>query len=942
MKRKSSDLALLAALSVFVWAASGASAQAPLVGAIRWDAWIGDYDITHVGAWSVGQQVEKALGPAQFHDRIPFYGKETGLDSVQAREVSQDVMDKEIHYAHDYGIAYWAFDWYPEGTGMDVARHLYLSSKIKHLVKFCFMMQNNFPVKDLPILVNTFFKDPDYLKVLGNRPVIYLFGIKYSPQDFESLRLQTRAAGLGDPYVVQAALGNGGAASSTGYHFDAISHYVIGGNHGGPFTQVINNSEAQWNIDKTSGLNVAPCVTAGNDYRPRMVNPVSWTKYSPAWWAQEPTPDELGTLLKKALQWIDANHGVDPAKLVLIYAWNEFDEGGWICPTLKFGPDRLTAIRKVLDAYGVNASPVNRHVFRVADFGATPNTDTDSGPAIRKAIAAAIVCGQPADVVLDNGIYKVGSVSDAEWWHKSGIVIQGATDLDFMGSGKTTLIFTDPWAGGIDIKECGRIVAQSLTIDYDPVPQVLSKIVAIDPDHKFIEVEAAPSDRDMMSFSEPHFLKPDINAFTWVYKAMPDGGPMWGEEGVSLKLDGNTGPNRWKLALPAKALASHRNGLEVCGLRVGDELLSSTFGYQGSAFTMAGNKHAEAHDITLLAAPDLAFVPVSNDYALFDGCVIKVKAGSHRGLSANADGIHGINNRHIEIENCSFSGLGDDGINIHAAAMRPLKSLSATSLLFNRLTWTRWPLPPRAGDTIEQVRTETGVIVGRYVVKSVDDTQKDGIHIEFAQPVPDVVFGLDSPADQFFNASEANNDCVIRNNYFGVHRGRDLLLQAIGGLVEHNEFNDQRTILKPSSMSSDPGFNDAMMWLMGTSIEVAYYPGWGEGPIGEGITIRDNTFNGCEFRSPAIWLHDSLRTHATMGSHKDFTIEGNTFKNRNASAVVAQFVTNVVVKNNKVVGKGVSMGATPADPAFDLRQCASPIATGNLVDANLFTKDVAE
>jgi len=33
---------------------------------------------------------------------------------------------------------------------------------------------------------------------------------------------------------------------------------------------------------------------------------------------------------------------------VLIYAWNEFDEGGWICPTLYNGTDRLNAIHNVL------------------------------------------------------------------------------------------------------------------------------------------------------------------------------------------------------------------------------------------------------------------------------------------------------------------------------------------------------------------------------------------------------------------------------------------------------------------------------------------------------------------------------------------------------------------------------------------------------------------
>jgi len=31
-----------------------------------------------------------------------------------------------------------------------------------------------------------------------------------------------------------------------------------------------------------------------------------------------------------------------------MYAWNEFDEGGWICPTLGNNTSRLDAIRKIL------------------------------------------------------------------------------------------------------------------------------------------------------------------------------------------------------------------------------------------------------------------------------------------------------------------------------------------------------------------------------------------------------------------------------------------------------------------------------------------------------------------------------------------------------------------------------------------------------------------
>lgn len=462
-------LALLMPLSA-CW-----SAPRPLIGAIRWDAWIGPYDAKVVGYKDIGAAVERHLGPPQFHDRVPFYGKITGPNSVEARELTQDVMDKEIRYAHDAGLAYWAMCWYPDGSGLDIARHLYLSSKIKKLIKYCYV-RGWIPPSEFPTLASMVFKDPCYLKVLGNRPLLYLFGSPNTPQNLEDLRKLTRAAGLGDPYVVQADLGQGCAhtvvsafdgdtnsywqaadnqyagewlevefgakttfdkavlaekggrtsayeirywdgsqwltaytgttigsgdtpttvtfpavtgtkarlcflvgkqepqvnefqlfntkgtadnlalskkyaASSTGYHYDALSRYVIGAWDAAPYSKTMSNCLESWNGDKKYGPDVIPNVSAGDDARPRILDPVPWGFYRSNWWSQEPTPEELGANVKQALDWIDANPTFDPARLVIIYAWNEFDEGGWICPTLLHGSDRLDAIHKVLDAY---------------------------------------------------------------------------------------------------------------------------------------------------------------------------------------------------------------------------------------------------------------------------------------------------------------------------------------------------------------------------------------------------------------------------------------------------------------------------------------------------------------------------------------------------------------------------------------------------------------
>jgi hypothetical protein len=73
---------------------------------------------------------------------------------------------------------------------------------------------------------------------------------------------------------------------------------------------------------------------------------------TPPTWYFNPTrtPDAVGAHLQKAIDWIDDNPTLaTPERLVMIYAWNEFGEGGYITPTVG-DPDGLylDAIKSVV------------------------------------------------------------------------------------------------------------------------------------------------------------------------------------------------------------------------------------------------------------------------------------------------------------------------------------------------------------------------------------------------------------------------------------------------------------------------------------------------------------------------------------------------------------------------------------------------------------------
>ena len=96
----------------------------------------------------------------------------------------------------------------------------------------------------------------------------------------------------------------------------------------------------------------------GWDRRPRIERPVPWeTGWQKPYEGMEkyfalPTPEELAAHLKEAILWTKERKQTCPAKAVIIYAWNEHDEGGWLCPTLyennKADVSRLKALKKVL------------------------------------------------------------------------------------------------------------------------------------------------------------------------------------------------------------------------------------------------------------------------------------------------------------------------------------------------------------------------------------------------------------------------------------------------------------------------------------------------------------------------------------------------------------------------------------------------------------------
>ncbi|WP_197231267.1 glycoside hydrolase family 99-like domain-containing protein [Novipirellula artificiosorum] len=344
---------VLALFILSLWSMLVSADEKPIVGAIRWDAWTGG---------SITQQVERSLSPLKYQSRLPWFaniGKD-GVVSIDGGD--QTVMDQEIDYAADAGLDYWAFLLYPESSTMSTALGQYLGSSRRSKLRFCLILKNTLDLPEAAWLRErkraiALLQEPGYQTVLGNRPLVYVFSSKGLPkrrlQEFIAL---ARERELNPYYVFMGWHPAADVKKAIPLGFDAVSSYAKS-NSSPAFVDLANSVKTQlWENAVNHKAPYIPLVTTGWDKRTRQDNPVSWEVdgdyHKQSVFPSKATPDEIASHLDEALQFVDQHRDICEANAVIIYAWNEYDEGGWLAPTrdAKGFPDksRLEAIRQVL------------------------------------------------------------------------------------------------------------------------------------------------------------------------------------------------------------------------------------------------------------------------------------------------------------------------------------------------------------------------------------------------------------------------------------------------------------------------------------------------------------------------------------------------------------------------------------------------------------------
>ena len=328
------------------------------------------------GEWEV---IKKGTSRFEGHyqPKVPLWGYEMDDDPK--------VMEKWIDAATDHGVNTFIFDWYWFDKGPFLESSLdsgFLKASNNKKMKFYLMWANHdvphnywnvYKYKDdrtllwngavdldnfkiiVDRVIKNYFLQPNYFKIDG-MPVFSIFslrklmeglgGLEKTKKALDYFREMTKKAGFPDLHlqlIVYDAPNQERLNTIEELKFNSITQYNWGFMNEQDYikwsTKAINIRN-QW--DSNLSIPVFTNVSIGWDDSPRFPNQnikeiVRYNK----------SPESFAAILQESKEYCDKHP--QQTKLVTIFSWNEWIEGGYLLPDRKYGFEYLDEVKKVMN-----------------------------------------------------------------------------------------------------------------------------------------------------------------------------------------------------------------------------------------------------------------------------------------------------------------------------------------------------------------------------------------------------------------------------------------------------------------------------------------------------------------------------------------------------------------------------------------------------------------
>jgi len=525
----------------------------------------------------------------------------------------------------------------------------------------------------------------------------------------------------------------------------------------------------------------------------------------------------------------------------------------------------------------VSGANEGRSTFNVSTFGATGDGIHDDGPAIRKAIAAAIQAGPGSCVRLESRRYRLKESPRSNYQFE----LANAKGITIEGNGAR--LINTPTNNLVQLRACQDVTVRGLVIDYDPLPFTQGTIVKVD---------AAQGTFDLAL--HPDYPLPPSD--TWVKQRLGREGWQWGSV-----IDPQERHRRWDVQMhffieSVHSLDSAKRvyRFEVTTqfnralkpVRPGDRFFlplpcvrsNGQGGSMGTNFSILACSDCYVEDVTFYSARSGMVFGVSRNEGpiTLRKLAVRFKPDTERLCTTWRDGIHSKDNRvGPVIEDCYFEGMLDDSINMGAntAMAREIRSDTEFVLLG----------PPfKPDDQVLVWDPVTGRTLSETTVASLR-RERGGAVVTLRDAVPNVAVGQKRPqqdiaSTHFYNLSRCGRGFIVRNCTFKPQRRHALLVRAPDGLIENNLID---------------GVGGSAV-VLGNEMGNFY-----EGPFPHNTVVRNNTIRNTQLSAISVYTQTRNRDVAIT---RGVQIRNNTLTVLpGRKGIDVQQARDVVVEGNTVL-----------------------------------------
>ncbi|MHB1485302.1 MAG: right-handed parallel beta-helix repeat-containing protein [Saccharofermentanales bacterium] len=359
------------------------------------------------------------------------------------------------------------------------------------------------------------------------------------------------------------------------------------------------------------------------------------------------------------------------------------------------------------------------------------------------------------------------------------------------------------------INNCNQIMIHDLIIDWDWDNERiadLGRVVYCDPENRFVEIDFIEVEEANENFPWYSLNQFDETALT---PGVENGNHYVFGTCKILKVE-KTDRKSVLRAYPEKG--------SLQGIKEGEIYLIQHIRGPAPVFHVNDSTHVTFEDVIIYSASCAGYIITGDTHHYrINRCLIGLRPGTNRRMSSAADAIHVASSQGFcIIENCDFSFMGDDAVNIHDCIGLLDEIISSHEILAS--------VSPhfKIGDVCELRKSDFGP-GSLFLTVTGFSKNPEGKHvITFKETIPEST----DPDSIIINTRYNSANYIIRNNYFHENRSRGLLLQNDNGLVENNRFYKTQA----------PAIYVMLEILKGL---------WAEGTGAQNIVIKGNTFEQC-------------------------------------------------------------------------------------------------